>query len=266
MPEPTPPPEGVDGLVVEGDTPYEVVRVHFTESFAGLDDGAPEGSRDDGDSASRMGSRCVFIARRGDATHPRCGVIESIRDRGHAARDAAPAPGTPAASVPADGRTRSASEAARTSPARSLSRSPSSSRTRASGVVTAPPRRCGPTAAGLARGGPSLAGRPGCRPTPGSAGCTCGPPASGGWCARRRPEKERPRRSAPCAACSNFCRGGLRLRRRRPLQPRGGAGHHRSQRPRAAQTEGQSRIRAIARRGLRRRIARQGSRVASRKH
>jgi type VI secretion system secreted protein VgrG len=86
MPEATTLPEVVYGLDVEGDTQWEVVRAHVTEGLSELYEGLVEVARADGDPSSLIGSRCVFTARRGDATRRRCGVIVGVRDRGWQAR------------------------------------------------------------------------------------------------------------------------------------------------------------------------------------
>ena len=71
MPEATTLPEVVYGLDVEGDTQWEVVRVHLTEGLSELYDGVVEVARAAGDPSSLIGARCVFTARRGEATRRR---------------------------------------------------------------------------------------------------------------------------------------------------------------------------------------------------
>jgi type VI secretion system secreted protein VgrG len=87
MPETTTLPEVAYGLDVEGDTKWEVVRVHFAEGLSELYEGTLEVARaEGGDPRELLGSRCVLTATRGEATRRRCGVIVAVRDRGWVAR------------------------------------------------------------------------------------------------------------------------------------------------------------------------------------
>jgi len=87
MPDNTTLPEVVYALDIEGDTQWEVVRLHFTEGLSTLYDGVLEVARAEGaDPRALIGSRCVVTAQRGEVTHRRCGVIVSTRDRGWVSR------------------------------------------------------------------------------------------------------------------------------------------------------------------------------------
>lgn len=83
MPDNTTLPEVVYALDVEGDTQWEVVRLHLTEGLSALYDGVLEVARaENADPRALLGARCVLTAQRGEVTHRRCGVIVSTRDRG----------------------------------------------------------------------------------------------------------------------------------------------------------------------------------------
>jgi type VI secretion system secreted protein VgrG len=87
MPDNTTLPEVVYALDIEGDTEWEVVRLHFTEGLSELYDGVVEVARAEGaDPRTLIGARCVLTVQRAEVTHRRCGVIVATRDRGWVAR------------------------------------------------------------------------------------------------------------------------------------------------------------------------------------
>ncbi len=88
MPDTTTLPEVAYGLTVSGDTSWEVVRVHLSESLSGLYDCALEIARD-GDCDPRgdlLGERCVLTVQRGETTTRLCGIVCSVLDRGWVSR------------------------------------------------------------------------------------------------------------------------------------------------------------------------------------